>query len=134
MLNMGRHEELELIGFGTQGMAKLTQVVNVLSTWGYIQVVRIKTKADPSLKIVVKKGADFQKNFDEFAAELLKRREEREQLKAEKKAAQEAAAEAAKEESTLAVADGEAKAEPAATEEKPEADSEAKADADESKA
>ena len=48
-------------------MAKLTQVVNVLSTWGYITVVRIKTRPDPALKIVVKRTSDFQKNFDEFA-------------------------------------------------------------------
>ena len=42
-------------------------MVNVLSTWGYITVVRIKTRPDPALKIVVKRTSDFQKNFDEFA-------------------------------------------------------------------
>jgi len=59
VLNSARHEELELHGFGTQGMAKLTQVVNVLSTWGYISVVKIKTRSEPALKITIKKAVDF---------------------------------------------------------------------------
>ena len=150
MLNSARHEELELHGYGTSGMAKLTQVVNVLSTWGYISVVKIKTRSEPALKITIKKAADFQKNFDEFAAVLQKRRDEREQLKLEKKeaaeaAAADAAAAADKAESTPADAEGEAKAEPAAEahaeseadpEAEPKADAEAepKADAEESKA
>ena len=70
-------------------MAKLTQVVNVLSTWNYISVVRIKTKPDNGLKIVVKRTADFQKHFDDFAQVLQQRREERDRLKAEQKAAAE---------------------------------------------
>ena len=36
VLNLNRHEEIELYSYGDIGMAKLTQVVNVLSTWGYI--------------------------------------------------------------------------------------------------
>ena len=67
MLNQGRHESLELLGYRDTGMAKLTQVVNVLSTWGYICVTRIKTRPDPALKITVKRTADFQKNYDDFA-------------------------------------------------------------------
>ena len=68
-------------------MAKLTQVVNVLSTWGYICVVRIKTRPDFGLKIIVKRSADFQKNYDEFNAQLQQRREERDKLKADAKSA-----------------------------------------------
>lgn len=72
-------------------MARLTQVVNVLSTWNYIQVVRIKSRPDPGLKITIKRSSEFQKNFDDFNSQLLQKREERDRLKAEK-------AEAAKEE------------------------------------
>ena len=68
-------------------MARLTQVVNVLSNWGYIRVMRIKTSPDPCLKIFVKRSDDFQKLYDEFAAQLQARREERDRLKAEAKAA-----------------------------------------------
>ena len=70
VLNLNKHETLILQGFRPEGMAKLTQVVNVLSTWGYIQVVRIKTRPDPGLKITVKRTADFQKNFDDFSAQI----------------------------------------------------------------
>ena len=69
-------------------MAKLTQVVNVLSTWGYICVTRIKTRPDPALKITVKRTADFQKNYDDFAQQLQQRREDRDRLKAEKLASE----------------------------------------------
>ncbi len=67
-------------------MAKLTQVVNMLSSWGYVSVVKIKTKSEPSLKITVKRADDFQKHFDSFAEKLQERREQREQENAEKKA------------------------------------------------
>ena len=67
VLNLDKHETLILQGFRPEGMAKLTQVVNVLSTWGYITVVRIKSRPDPGLKITVKRTAEFQKNFDDFA-------------------------------------------------------------------
>ena len=40
-------------------MARLTQVVNVLSNWGYISVSRIKTSPNPSLKIIVKRSDNF---------------------------------------------------------------------------
>ena len=86
-------------------MAKLTQVVNVLSNWGYISVIRIKTRPDPCLKIVVKKTAEFQKNFDEFAVQLQKRRDERDKLKAEKLAETEAEAEEKKEDASEAATD-----------------------------
>ena len=68
----------------------MTQVVNVLSTWGYINVVKIKTKSEPALKITVKPSADFQKNFDSFNEELQRRREERDRKRAEEKQAREA--------------------------------------------
>ena len=45
-------------------------------------MVRIKTRPDPGLKITIKRSVDFQKNFDEFSAQLLQRREERDKLKA----------------------------------------------------
>ena len=86
VLNLNKHETLILQGFRPEGMAKLTQVVNVLSNWGYICVVRIKTRPDPALKITVKRSTDFQKNYDEFSAQLQQRREERDRLKAEQKA------------------------------------------------
>ena len=68
-------------------MARLTQVVNILSGWGYISVIRIKTKPDPCLKITVKRTADFQKNFDEFATKMEVKMEAKETRKAEKEAA-----------------------------------------------
>ena len=67
-------------------MARLTQCVNVLATWGYITVMRIKTRPEPALTITVKRGNDFQKNYDEFAAVQKTRKEERERVKAEKDA------------------------------------------------
>jgi len=73
-------------------MDRLTQVVNVLSNWGYISVIRIKTQPVPCLKITVKRSTDFQEKFDEFAATLQVKREERDRLKAEKEAEAEAAA------------------------------------------
>ena len=94
VLNLDKHEDLELHAFGNQSMARLTQVVNVLSTWGYIRVVRIKTRPDPCLKISVKRSADFQKLYDEFAAQLQARKEERDRLKAEAEAAKAADAKA----------------------------------------
>ena len=51
-------------------MYKLTQVVNVLSNWGYISVVKIKTKSPTSLMIAVKRTPEFQDKFDTFAAEM----------------------------------------------------------------
>lgn len=106
-------------------MAKLTQVVNVLSTWGYISVVRIKTKPDPALKIVVKRTPEFQKNFDEFAKQLQERREERDRLRAEEQEAKSAS----KDESTTdKAADGEAE-KPAEEESKDEAKDEPEAEA-----
>ena len=78
-------------GFGDIGMSKLTQVVNVLTNWGYVQVVKIKTTVDPALKIQIKRTAEFQEKYDSFAKALEERREERNRLKeeAEKAAAQE---------------------------------------------
>ena len=46
-------------GYRDTGMAKLTQVVNVLTSWGYVSVSRIKTRPDPALKIVIKRTNDF---------------------------------------------------------------------------
>ena len=59
VLNANRHEEVELHSYGEVGMAKLTQVVNVLSTWGYIQVKRIKVLMDPGLKICIQRTPEF---------------------------------------------------------------------------
>ena len=67
VLNLDKHDELELHGYYQGGMARLTQVVNILSTWGYIHVIKIKTRSDPGLKIVVKRTADFQSLYDAFA-------------------------------------------------------------------
>ena len=80
----------------------------MLSTWGYISVVKIKTRADPALKITIKKSSEFQKHFDDFALILQQRREERDRLKAEKAATKAAEAKAAEEEAK----DGEASATP----------------------
>lgn len=96
VLNLDKHEEIELHGYGQGGMARLTQVVNILSTWGYIHVTKIKTRSEPGLKIVVRRTADFQKHYDAFALKTQERREERERIRAEKKAEQDSAAEAAK--------------------------------------
>ena len=87
---------LELHGFGDIGMSKLTQVVNVLTNWGYVQVVKIKTTVDPALKIQIKRTSEFQEKYDSFAKALEERREERTRLKEE--AAKAAAQEESKEE------------------------------------
>jgi len=121
VLNLDKHEEIELHGYGQGGMARLTQVVNILSTWGYINVVKIKTRSDPGLKIVVKRTAEFQQRFDEFALKIQERREERDRQRAEEKAKKEAAASEAKPEA-------EAEAEAGADAE-PKAEAEAEADA-----
>ena len=62
-----RHEVLELHGFGDIGMSKLTQVINVLTNWDYVHVVKIKTTVDPALKIQIKKTSVFQEKYDAFA-------------------------------------------------------------------
>ena len=67
-------------------------------------MVKIKTKIDPCLKITVKKTADFKKLYDEFTEVLLKRKEERDRLKAEKQA--EAEAKKAEESASAAAAEG----------------------------
>jgi hypothetical protein len=76
-LNVNKHETFELFGYEETGMAKLTQCVNVLTSWGYATVTKIKTRPDPSLKIVVKRTSDFQAKYDSFAAALAAKREER---------------------------------------------------------
>lgn len=91
-----RHEVLELHGFGDIGMSKLTQVVNVLTNWGYVQVVKIKTTVDPALKIQVKRTPEFQEKYDAFAKALEERREERTRLKEEEAAKAAAAREESK--------------------------------------
>ena len=88
---------LELHGFGDIGMSKLTQVVNVLTNWGYVQVVKIKTTVDPALKIQIKRTAEFQEKYDSFAKALEERREERTRLKEEEAAKAAAAQEESKE-------------------------------------
>ena len=116
VLNENRHETIELLGFEEQGLSKLTQVVNVLTSWGYATVVKIKTRPDPSLKIIVKRTADFQDKFDAFNAALAARREERRKKaeaergeKAETKATEEPApATAAAETATAETAPAEA--------------------------
>ena len=86
ILNENKHETLELMGYRDTGMAKLTQVVNVLTSWGYVSVSKIKTRPDPALKIVIKRTDDFQEKFDAFAKILSDKREERLRLKAETEA------------------------------------------------
>ena len=68
-------------------MSKLTQVVNVLTNWDYVHVVRIKTTVDPALKIQIKKTPVFQEKYDAFAKSLQERREERAKAKEEAEAA-----------------------------------------------
>lgn len=72
------------MGYEESGMAKLTQVTNVLTSWGYATVTKIKTRPDPGLKIIIKRTADFQAKYDAFAAVLAERREQR--LKTKEKA------------------------------------------------
>ena len=83
ILNENKHENLELLGYRDNGMAKLTQVVNVLTSWGYVNVVKIKTRPDPALKIIVRRAADFQEKFDAFAKVLELKRLERQKAKTE---------------------------------------------------
>ena len=109
-----RHEVLELHGFGDTGMSKLTQVVNVLTTWDYVHVVRIKTTVDPALKIQIKKTPVFQEKYDAFAKSLQERREERARAKEEAEANK---AEADKAEAPKAEAQEESKGDSAPTSE-----------------
>ena len=102
VLNTDKHETLELWGYRDGSMARLTEVVNVLTRWNYVQVIRIKTRSDPALKIVVKPTTDFKKNFDEFALQLQQRREERDRLRAEKDAEKATQEEESKDQSTAA--------------------------------
>ena len=95
-------------GFGDIGMSKLTQVVNVLTNWGYVQVVKIKTTVDPALKIQVKRTPEFQEKYDAFAQALQERRDERDRLKEE--AAKAVAQEESKEEAPGTEAESDAKA------------------------
>ena len=90
ILNENKHETLELVGYRDSGMAKLTQVVNVLTSWGYVAVNKIKTRPDPALKIIIRRTDDFQEKFDAFAKVLSEKREERLRLKAESDAAKDA--------------------------------------------
>mmetsp|Transcript_7360 Transcript_7360/g.10421 ORF Transcript_7360/g.10421 Transcript_7360/m.10421 type:complete len:164 (-) Transcript_7360:181-672(-) len=132
VLNLDKHEEIELHGYGQGGMARLTQVVNILSNWGYIHVLKIKTRSDPGLKIVVKRTTDFQKNFDDFALKLQEKREERERLRAEKKAEEGTTRAEAETEATTTKIEAEADAEAAAAvKADAEVDAEVKADAPE---
>ena len=108
---------LELHGFGDIGMSKLTQVVNVLTNWGYVQVVKIKTTVDPALKIQIKRTSEFQEKYDSFAKALEERREERNRLKEEAAKAEAATQEESKEEKAPGTeAESEAKATPPAEE------------------
>ena len=112
-----RHEVLELHGFGDIGMSKLTQVINVLTNWDYVHVVKIKTTVDPALKIQIKKTSVFQEKYDAFAQSLQERREERAKAKEEAAQAEASKAEATKAESTKAEAQEESKGESAPTSE-----------------
>ena len=96
ILNENKHETLELMGYRDSGMAKLTQVVNVLTSWGYVAVSKIKTRPDPALKIIIRRTEDFQEKFDAFAKVLTEKREERLRLKAEADAAKNAAKDSVK--------------------------------------
>ena len=107
---------LELHGFGDIGMSKLTQVVNVLTNWGYVQVVKIKTTVDPALKIQVKRTAEFQEKYDAFAKALEERREEKTRLKEEAAKAAAAQEESKEEPAPATEAESDAKATPPAAE------------------
>ena len=61
-------------------------MVNVLTSWGYVSVSKIKTRPDPALKIVIQRTPDFQEKFDAFAKILSDKRDERLRLKAEREA------------------------------------------------
>lgn len=61
-------------------------MVNVLTSWGYVNVQKIKTRPDPFLKIVVKRTPDFQEKFDTFAKALEEKRQERIRIKEEEEA------------------------------------------------
>ena len=111
-----RHEVLELHGFGDIGMSKLTQVVNVLTNWGYVQVVKIKTTVDPALKIQLKRTADFQEKYDTFAKALEERRDERNRLKEEEAAKADAQEESKEEQAPETEAGSDAKETPPAEE------------------
>ena len=77
ILNENKHETLELNAYRDGSMAMLTQVVNVLTSWGYCAVHKIKTRPDPFLKIAIKRTSDFQEKYDAFAKALQERRLER---------------------------------------------------------
>lgn len=67
LLNENKHQDFELQGYQAAGMSHLTRVVNVLTEWGYCQLVKIRTNPAPCLKITIKRTEDFQEKFDDFA-------------------------------------------------------------------
>lgn len=106
LLNLGKHETLELHGIGEVGNIKVAQVSNSLQKWGYVKMTRIGTchTAGHSLQVTIAKSADFQKLYDAFEAERLERKEkylaEKEAAKAAAAAAKEAANQAKEAERT----------------------------------
>ena len=91
LLNENKHQDFQLLGYQAAGMSHLTRVVNILTEWGYVQLVKIRTNPAPCLKITIKRTDDFQEKFDDFAKIIdAKRAEYLAKKEAEEKAATEA--------------------------------------------
>lgn len=91
LLNENKHQDFQLLGYQASGMSHLTRVVNILTEWGYVQLVKIRTNPAPCLKITIKRTENFQEKFDDFAKIIdAKRAEYLAKKGAEEKAATEA--------------------------------------------
>ena len=70
LINLNKHEEIELHSMGASSSQKVAQCASTLVKWGYVTLTRIKTclTADFTLKVTVKRSDNFQKIFDDFEA------------------------------------------------------------------
>ena len=77
LINLKKHEEIQLHGVGSYGNAKVAQAASTLVKWGYVTLTRISTThaAGSSLKATIKRAENFQQLFDDFEVARVARRE-----------------------------------------------------------
>ena len=77
LINLKKHEEIQLHGISSLGNAKVAQAASTLVKWGYVTLTRISTShaAGSSLKATIKRADNFQQIFDNFEVTRVARRE-----------------------------------------------------------
>ena len=85
-----KYEQIEIQGRGESGILRVSQVVSILTRWGYCELVKIKTAPSPSLKVCLKKTADFDDIHADFQKQLEERALERRTKAEAEKATEEA--------------------------------------------